>query len=442
MAANERLELARWACAQAKKHGAQEARASVSRTLNSSLEYRERKVETLEESTVMGLNLSLYADGKYSAHRTSDLRREAIETFVKEAVSMTRYLTEDENRRLPEPDYYEGRQDFDLQMKDPGQAKVDPEDRHGLVRNIEAAALNKGGDKVISVTAGYSESVTERALVSTNGFEGFDERTNFWCGAEVTAKDNGDKRPEDWWWEGRRHRGDLSKAKSIGEKAVERALSRVGADKVPTEKMPIIFENRSAGRLVRFFGSGLRGRNLQQKRSFLEGKLGEKIAAENLSIIDDPFIKRAQASRLYDGEGISAQRMPMIENGVLRNYYIDTYYGRKLGMRATTGQSSNIVFESDNKKSVKNWMKELNRGILVTGTLGGNSNSSTGDFSTGVQGFLFENGKVVRPVSAMNISGNHLEFWTKLLGIGDDAYEFSSSRTPSLVFDSMVIAGA
>jgi PmbA protein len=111
-------------------------------------------------------------------------------------------------------------------------------------------------------------------------------------------------------------------------------------------------------------------------------------------------------------------------------------------MRATTASSSNIVFESDSVQSVKAWMKQLNRGILVTGTLGGNSNSSTGDFSTGIQGFLFENGKIARPIAAMNIGGNHLEFWNKLLGIGDDAYEFSSARTPSLVFDSMVIAGA
>ena len=146
MAANEQLELARWACAQAKKHGAQEARGSVSRTRNTSLEYRERKVETLEESTVMGLSLSLYIDGKYSAHRTSDLRREAIEAFVKEAVDMTRYLTADEHRRLPEPDYYQGRSNVDLQMIDPGQSKVQPEDRHELTRNIEDAALRKGGN--------------------------------------------------------------------------------------------------------------------------------------------------------------------------------------------------------------------------------------------------------------------------------------------------------
>jgi PmbA protein len=441
MTAKKHLELARWACDQAQREGAQEVRASVNRSRTSSLEYRERKVETLEESTVKGLNLSFYIDGRYSAHRTSDLRKDAIQKFVTDAVAMTRHLTEDPFRRLPEPELYEGRETMDLQLADPGHASVVPEDRHEVARTIEQAALERGGDKIISVTAGYTEIVSESAMVATNGFEGYRDQTNFWCGAECTAKDEGDKRPEDWWWEGQRHRGDLSNVAAIGQKAVDRALSRRGADKVATEEYAVIVENRAARRLIGFYSGAFRGRNLQQKRSFLEGKQGEKIASKHLTIVDDPFIKRGQASRLYDNEGISAKRMPMLEQGVLRNFYIDTYYGRKLDMRPTTGSASNVTFESDRVRSVEAWMKELDRGILITGFLGGNSNSSTGDFSTGIQGFLFEGGSIKQPIAAMNIAGNHLEFWHKLQGLGDDPYPFGSVRTPSLVFEPMVLAG-
>jgi PmbA protein len=442
MPKNDHLDLARWACEQARKAGAREARASVFRVLETSLEYRERKVETLSESTQRGLSLSLYSDGKYSAHRTSDLRKPALETFIGEAVAMTRYLTEDEYRRLPEPEYYEGRQSLNLDLVDPGQSKVVPDDRHRVARDIEGAALNRGGDRIISVTAGYSEYRSESAMVATNGFEGTSEQTSFWCGAEATAKDDGDRRPEDWWWEGRRYRKDLSDPQSIGRQAVDRALRSVGSDKIPTEELPILVENRAAGRLVGFYRSALSGSSLQQRRSFLEGKLGEKVLSEHLSVYDDPFIARGQGSRLFDGEGIAARKMPVFEKGVLANFYIDTYYGRKLGMRATTGGPSNLVFQSDTVKSVEEWMRELQRGIFITSFLGGNSNSSTGDFSAGIQGFLFEEGAIVRPISAMNLAGNHLEFWHKLLGIGNDAYEFSSIRTPSLVFDRTVVAGA
>ena len=442
MSAKEHLELARWACDAAAKSGAREARASIFRVQDSSLEYRQRKVETLSESTERGLSLNLYIDGKYSGHRTSDLRKQALESFIADSVTMTKYLTEDQYRYLPEPDYYSRRQEKNLDLVDKGFAGVAPEDRHRLVQEIENAALERGGDRIISVTAGCSESRNESAMVASNGFEGFAESTSFWCGAEATARDQGDKRPEDWWWEGQRYRRSLSDPAAIGRQAVDRALRLVGSDKIPTETLPVLVDNRSAGRLVGFFRAAMSGSNLQQRRSFLEGKLGQQVASSHLTVVDDPFVVRGFGSRLFDGEGIAARRLPIVEKGVLANFYIDTYYGRKLGMRATTGSTSNVVFESDVVKSVDTWMRELKRGILITNFLGGNSNSSTGDFSAGIQGFLFEGGAIQRPLSAMNLAGNHLEFWNKLLGMGDDPYMYSSMRTPTLVFDAMVVAGA
>jgi len=442
MAKNEQLDLARWATDRAVKAGALEARVSVSRTHSTSVEYRDRKVETLEESTESGLGLALYAEGRYSSHRTSDLRKDAIESFIGEAVAMTRHLTEDPHRGLPDPELYTGRSEIDLGLSDPDYGSTTPESRHRLAQTVEGAALELGGKKIISITAGASEYRYEAAMVASNGFEGVEERTNFWAGAEATAKDAGDKRPAEWWYEGRRQRGRLGDPADIGRRAVTRALERVGSDKIETAELPMVVENRAMGRLLRFLGSALDGSSLQQKRSFLEGYLDKPIASEHLTLIDDPLVHQGQGSRLFDEEGITARRLPIIEGGVLRNFYIDTYYGRKLDMAPTTGGLSNLVVESDAIKRVQDWMSDLDRGILVTGFLGGNSNSATGDFSTGIQGFLFEKGRIVRPVSEMNIAGNHLEFWNKLLGIGDDPYEFSSLRTPSFVFDATVIAGA
>ena len=163
MPVNEHLDLARWACARARQAGAPEARASVFRTRDTSLEYRERKVETLSESTERGMNLTLYIDGKYSSHRTSDLRQQALEKFIDDSVAMTRYLTEDAHRYLPDPEYYAGRQSQDLDLVDSGHTAVVPEDRHRLVQEIENAALERGGDRILSVTAGYSEGRAENS---------------------------------------------------------------------------------------------------------------------------------------------------------------------------------------------------------------------------------------------------------------------------------------
>lgn len=439
--ANDQMELAQWACDEAVKAGAGESRVSVSRTRYVSLEYRERRVEKLEESVESGLSLTLYINGQYSGHRTSDLRKDALQKFLRDTVAMTQYLTPDEYRSLPDPKYYENRKAVDLDLVDPGYPEVEPEERHHRVREIEAAALDAGGDKIISVSAGYYDAISESATVASNGFRGTEKSTAFWSGAEATAKDEGDRRPEEWWWEGGRYKGDLNAPASIGRKCVQRALARVGTVKPPTETLPAIIENRTVGRLLRFMGNALYARSLQQKQSYLEGKVGEKIGSDVLTIYDDPFVPRGQNSRLFDGEGISAKRMPIFEKGVLKNYYVDTYYGKKLGMEATTGSPSNAIFVPG-EKSPEQWMQELGRGILVTGFLGGNSNSSTGDFSTGVQGFLFENGEIVKPVSELNIAGNHLEFWKRLIALGNDPYPYSSMQTPAFIFDEVTFAGA
>ena len=438
---DDRLELAHWVVEQAIKAGATEVRASLDRRRYVSLDYRERKVEKLEESVENGLNLSLYLDGKYSAHRTSDMRRTALGSFVAEATGMTHYLERDPFRSLPDPRYYDGRNATDLDLVDPEYSAIAAEDRHHMVRTVEAAALDAGGDRIISVEAGYYDSVTERVMVASNGFVGTTENTSFWTGASVTARDAGDSRPSDWCWEGGPHRRGITDPTAIGKEAVRRSLSHVGAAKIPTEKLPLVVENRTGARLLYFMANGLYGRNLQQRSSYLEGKKGELIASPLLSVYDDPLIKRGLGSQHFDNEGITARRMPIIEKGVLQNYYIDSYYAQKLATEATTGQPSNVVFETGTK-SAEDWMKDLGRGVFVTGFIGGNSNSSTGDFSTGIFGFLFDGGEIVQPVNELNIAGNHLEFWHKLIGVGNDPYPFNAVRTPTLVFDTLTVAGA
>lgn len=438
---DDRLGLAQWVVEQALAYGATEARASLDRTRYVSMDYRERQIEKLEESVENGLSITLYVDGRYSSHRTSDLRREALETFLRQAVDMTRFLEADPHRYLPEPSYYQGRSDRELGLWDPDYAALSPDDRHAIVRQVEEAALEAGGDRIVSVEAGYYDAVNERVLVASNGFAGTREDTSFWTGASVTAKDTGDTRPSDWCWEGGVRRGAIVDPVAIGREAVRRTFARVGAGKIPTEKLPVIVENRTSARLLGFMANGLYGRNLQQKSSYLDGKKGESIASPLLTLLDDPLIPQGLGSRLYDGEGLTAKPRAIIEAGVLRNFYIDTYYARKLGVEATSGGPSNVVV-APGEKSPTQWMEELGRGILVTGFIGGNSNSSTGDFSSGIYGFLFDRGAIVQPVNELNIAGNHLEFWHKLIGVGNDPYIFSAWRTPSLVFDAMTVAGA
>jgi PmbA protein len=202
----------------------------------------------------------------------------------------------------------------------------------------------------------------------------------------------------------------------------------------------MIIENRLAGRALDPLISALNGSSIQQKNSFLIDMKGERIGSDLMTIIDDPFIVSGRGSRLYDSEGLATQKRNIVEGGILRNYFIDTYYGKKLEMEPTSGETSNLVFKPG-ELDLEGLIASMDRGILVTGFNGGNSNGSTGDFSYGIEGFLVENGKLTQPVSEMNITGNFKQVWKDLVAVGNDVYTGSSWRLPSLVFDKINFSG-
>jgi PmbA protein len=202
----------------------------------------------------------------------------------------------------------------------------------------------------------------------------------------------------------------------------------------------MLVENRVAGGPVGTLLRALSGRALQQKNSYLEGMLGKRVASEKLTITDDPFLKKGFASRHFDGEGLAAKKMEIISKGVLNAYYIDNYYGKKLNMTPYTGNASNLIYNTGDK-SMNDLVKLIDKGILVTDFIGGNFNSTTGDFSNGIAGFYIENGEIKFPVNEMNISGNAKDLWANLIEIGNDPYMYSSNRTPSFLFDKVDFSG-
>jgi PmbA protein len=298
----------------------------------------------------------------------------------------------------------------------------------------------QGAQAILSVTTGFSDNRSESVRVHSNGFRGARIDTAFWVQAQVSVKDPDGRRPEDYAYGGVRFVGELPKATEIGRAATLRTLARLGAKKPASAVLPMVLENRAAGRLVGSLTSALSGQALQQKRSFLEGKLGQELGNASLTLSDDPFLAKGFGSRLFDGEGIAARPLPIFEKGVLRSYYIDTYYGKKLEMAPTTGGSSNLVMALGTKDQA-GLVAGIQDGILVTGFLGGNSNGTTGDFSLGVQGFAIRGGQIAEPVSELNISGNHLDFWKRLVAVGNDPWPYSTLLTPTLVFESVQFAG-
>ncbi|MBN2088987.1 TldD/PmbA family protein [candidate division KSB1 bacterium] len=439
MTEKERLELAHWVIKKAQQAGVQELSVSISKSRNVEIEFRDKKMEKLQESTSNSLSLTLYIDHRYSAHSTNDLRKDLLESFILNTIAMTRYLTPDQFRALPDPHLYENRPDLDLQLFDPDYEQLDSNQRIKIAAEIERIARSSS-DLILSTTASFSDGLYESSTVKSNGFEGSRISTVFSSGAEVTIKDDDDKRPEDWFYATTRYYADLPAPEVLARQAVERTLRKLGMKKVTSRKAIMIVENRSVPRIISALLGPLSGRALQQKQSFLDGMLNQQLTAPCLTLIDDPFIPKGLGSRHFDGEGISARIMPVLEKGVLSTYYIDTYYGKKLKMEPSFGSWSNISLVPG-EKNLEAMIAGTDDGILVTSFLGGNSNSTTGDFSFGIQGMLIEDGKLVQPVNEMNISGNLKNLFQSLVEIGNDIYPYSSYRCPSLKFEGVDFSG-
>ncbi|WP_372653851.1 TldD/PmbA family protein, partial [Draconibacterium sp.] len=294
-------------------------------------------------------------------------------------------------------------------------------------------------ERIISVSSSYYDGLNERVMVTSNGFEGDTANSYFGIYTNVSVKGDGDARPEFGWGETAIKYNELKK-NGTGTTALKRALDKIGAKKIESGTMPMIVENRVVSRIFSPLMNALDGSAIQQKNSFLIDKLGEKVASEKLTLTDDPFIIGGRGSRLFDGEGIATKKRTVFEKGVLKRYYIDTYYGKKLEMEPNSGSTTNLVFETGDK-DLDALIASVKRGIFVTGFNGGNSNGSTGDFSYGIEGFLVENGEIVKPVTEMNITGNMKTLWANIGEIGNDVREDSSWRTPSILFNDVDFSG-
>ncbi|MDD4107184.1 MAG: TldD/PmbA family protein [Prolixibacteraceae bacterium] len=437
MTKEEKYNLAKWAISFALRNGADQASVSISGSTSSSIEIRKGKTDTLEQANQLSMSIRLFVKNRYSAHSTNLLKKKDLSGFIEEAVSATRYLSEDEFRTLPDTSLYFKGEKKDLKTRDEKYETYAPREKINIAFAAEREAINSD-ERIISVSAGYYDSSDERILVTSNGFYGDTANSYYGLNASVTVN-GGESRPESYWSENSVFLEKLNK-EGVGEKAMERALRKIGQRKIASGRMSMIVENRQVSRIFRPVLSAINGSSIQQKNSFLIDKKGEKIFSEKLSVVDDPFIVSGLASRQFDNEGLAAQRRKIVEKGVLNFYYIDTYYGKKLNMDPTNGISTNLVFNHGDK-DLQSLIAEVSKGILVTAFNGGNCNGSTGDFSYGIEGFLIEKGEIIHPVSEMNITGNMIKLWSALAEPGNDINKNSVWLTPSLLFEGVDFSG-
>jgi len=434
---DEKYKLANMAMEYALKNGADQVSVTISDSRNSQIEILNQKIDKLTESIRNTLSIELYVEKKYSSHSTSRLKKDDLLRFIGEAIVSTRYLAEDEFRLLPDPELYYKGDTPDLKINDSGLDGIDAKTKIDLATKIHDEAYQKD-ERIIAVTSSYSDNISNMVKVTSNGFKGDSSGSYVAAYVSVSVKDE-KSRPSDYWYENTIFFNKLN-APGIGKKALERTIVKLGSKKIASGKYPVIFENRVASRILEPLFDSLSGYSIYQKQSFLAGKEGKPVASPLLTLHDDPLIISAVGSRAFDYEGLASVKRPIIEDGILRNFYIDTYYGRKLKMNPTTGNTSNVIFKTG-QLDMSAMLKDIKKGILVTGFNGGNCNGTTGDFSYGIEGFYVEKGKIVHPVNEMNITGNMNDFWFNLAEVGNDIMENESTRVPSLMFNNIDFSG-
>ena len=440
---------------QAMQAGASDAEVVIREGDEFSVNVRMGQVETLKESGSRALGLRVYVGKRTASASTSDLTTDGIRQMVTGAMELAKVTEEDPFVGLPEEEFGAIEGDLHLYYEDvyslPGAERIE------LARRAEAAAL--AADKRITNSDGgsFDAATGSKVLANSRGFVGSYRSSYAGVSAAPLAMDENGHMQRDGWWSSSRSFALLESPEAIGSEAARRTLRRLGARKVATQRVPIVFSPEVARSLIGSVFEAASGDAIWRHASFLAGKLGEQIGATTLNIIDDntmllPAGVGGFGTSPFDGEGLPSRRTVLLENGILRNYMLNTYAARKLGMKSTHNASRGLagapgigpgnLYLEPGSKTPEEIIGEVEAGLYVTSLMGFGTNTVTGDYSRGAAGLWIEKGQLTHAVEEITIAGNLGEMLKNVTAIGNDLVFRSSVASPTLRIDGMTIAGA
>jgi PmbA protein len=442
--------------AMAVKAGASDAEAVVSEGDEFSVNVRMGQVETLKESGSRGLGLRVFRGTRSASTSTSDLTPEGIRQLVDGALALAKVTEEDPFTGLPETCDF-GSLPGDLHLYDDDVYSLPGAERIEWARRAEAAAL-AADPRITNSDGGSFEAATgRRVMANSRGFLGGYRSSYAGISAAPLAQDANGQMQRDGWWSSARRLADLDSPESIGKEAARRALRRLGARRVATQRVPIVFAPEVARSLIGSVFEAASGDSIWRGASFLAGKLGEQIGAAGLTIVDDntmllPSGMGGFGTSPFDGEGLPSLRTVVVEKGVLSNYLLNTYTARKLKMKSTHNASRGLagtpgigcgnLYLEPGTLTPEQIIAEIPAGLYVTGLMGFGVNTVTGDYSQGATGLWIENGQLTHAVEEITIAGNLAEMLRNVTTIGNDLEFRGAVASPTLRIDGMTIAGS
>lgn len=428
------------ALAQAKKLGASAAEVGLSHSKGLSVSVRQRDVETLEHNNDTGLGITVYFGQSKASSSTSDLSQSAIIEAVQAACNIASHTQADEAAGLADAALM-ATDLADLSLYHPWDLSV--EQAIALATECEAAGLDADSRISNSEGATVSSHHGTRIYANSHGFIGLTNSSRHSVSASLIARDERGMQ-RDYWYDVARDAADLSTAASVGAKAAERTLARLGAGEVKTGKYPVLFSPEVAPSLFGQLISAIRGSALYRKASFLLDKQGEQIFPEFIHIHEQPHLLKAMGSAMFDAEGVATQPRDIIADGILQGYVLDSYSARRLGLQTTAnaGGVHNLTVDSTVADGFDALVKRLDKGIIVTETMGMGVNIVNGDYSQGAAGFWVENGQIQYPVDEFTIASNLQDMFAGIQAVGSDVDVRGNIRCGSVLLDTMTIAAS
>ncbi len=429
--------------------GATGAECTVSEGDEFSANVRMRELEQLKEAGSRAAGLRILRGRHTGSSYTSDLSAAGIERLVKSAVELADVTTEDPHAGLPDPVDL-GSLSGDLELYSEEVAELETNLKIESARTAEAAALSADPRIFNSEGASFDSNVGRHVFANSLGFSG-EYRTSYCSLSTVPVARDGESMERDYWYTMARDFRGLESPEEVGRKAAARALRRLKPVKVSTQKVPVIFDQNTARSLLDNIFDAVHGMAVYRQESFLAGKLGEKIASENLTVVDDATIPRLFGTSPFDDEGVPSRRTVVIERGVLKSYLLNSYAARKLGLKTTANAARGLAgnagighgnfYIEKGVQSAEQLIAGVTDGFYVTELMGFGVNIVTGDYSRGAAGLWIRNGELTHAVSEVTIAGNLKEMLAGLESVGSDLEFRGSMAAPTLKIGEMTVGG-
>ena len=419
----------------AKKIGASDASVTIGHSISETVNFRNKNLDESNRSDGLAFSIDTYIGKKKSSISSSNLLNENLDILIEKCYETTKITPDDEFNSLPDKNLLADKLK-DLNIYD--NTHIDNDKKIHYLKELENIASED--KKIINTESSFTEKKTNFILANSDGFCSGYKTSSFTTSCVAVAKDE-NSMERDYEYSSKRYLDDIKDPQALGKLASDQTIRKLSPKKIGSEKLSVIFDKRIAKGMLSAFASAISSSAIARGTSFLKDKINEQIFSNSINIIDKPDIIKGLGSKNFDSEGIKSETLNLVEEGVLKNYLVDTYNGRKLNLQSNgrSGGTTNLYFENG-KQSYDELLKTNSKCIYITETIGHGSNLVTGDYSVGATGFFVEDGEFKYPINEITIAGNFKDMFKNIFLANDLDFEYSTN-SPTMMIEGMTVAG-